>query len=70
MISGPKKTVSIVLPMELYEELDALAREASRSLPAYLRQVFKAHLEYMRRVSPPPIVPPRHAGVNRGNRLE
>ena len=69
MISGPKKTISIVVPLDLYVELDALATDASRSLSAYLRQVLKAHLHYIRRVSPPLSSPPHHSGANRGNRL-
>ncbi len=70
MRSGPKKTISILVPMDLYEELDALAQDTSRSLSAYLRQVLKAHLHYIRRVSPPLSSPPRHPGANRGNRPE
>ena len=70
MISGPKKTISIVVPMDLYEELDALAQDASRSLSAYLRQVFKAHLHYIQRVSPDPERPPQHSGASRGNHPE
>ncbi len=61
MISGPKKTISIIVPLDLYEELDALAKGASHSLSAYLRQVLKAHLHYIQRVSPHP------PGANRGN---
>ena len=70
MISGPKKTISIVVPMDLYEELDALAQDASRSLSAYLRQVLKAHLYYIQRVSPHPEHPPHHPGANRGHHPE
>ena len=51
MIKGPKKTVSITLPMEEYEKLSALAEESSRRLPAYVRQVLRAHLEYVGRLS-------------------
>ena len=70
MTNGPKKTISIVIPLDLYEELDALAQDASRSLSAYLRQVLKAHLHYIQRVSPHPERPPHHSGANRGNRPE
>ena len=51
MIKGPKKTVSITLPMEEYEKLSALAEESSRRLPAYVRQVLRAHLDYVGRLS-------------------
>ena len=50
MIKGPKKTVSIVVPIELYERLSELAGGPSRRLPAYIWQVLKAHLEYMERL--------------------
>lgn len=49
MREGPKKTVSILLPLDLYEELIELAEGNSRPVSAYIRQVLKAHLEYMGR---------------------
>lgn len=49
MVNGPKKTVSVLLPEELYQELQTLAAESSRPLSAYLRQVLKAHLQYLSR---------------------
>ncbi len=53
MISGPKKTVSIVMSAQLYEKLNELAEESSRSMSAYIRQVLKAHLEYLGRFRGP-----------------
>ena len=49
MISGPKKTVSILLPEELYRELLKRAEYSSRPLSAYIRQILKAHLQYLER---------------------
>lgn len=49
MQSGPKKTISVLLPLDLYEELNELAGDASRSVSAYIRQILKAHLEYLGR---------------------
>ena len=49
MREGPKKTVSILLPLDLYEELIELAEDNSRPVSAYIRQVLKAHLEYVGR---------------------
>ena len=46
---GPKKTVSVLLPLDLYEELNELAGDDSRSMSAYIRQVLKAHLQYPQR---------------------
>lgn len=47
MIKGPKKTVSVVLPLELYEWLSLLAGDASRTVPAYIRQVLKCYLWHL-----------------------
>lgn len=47
MIKGPKKTVSVVLPLELYEWLQLLAEETYRSVPAYIRQVLKCYLWHL-----------------------
>ena len=49
MREGPKKTVSILLPEELYQELSVLAEKSSRSMSAYIRQVLNAHLQYLSR---------------------
>lgn len=53
MVNGPKKTVSVLLPEELYRKLDALAKDSSRSMSAYVRQVLKAHLQYLDRFRGP-----------------
>ena len=53
MKEGLKKTVSILLPEDLYQELQALAAESSRPLSAYFRQVLKAHLQYLDRFRKP-----------------
>ena len=49
MKSGPKKTVSVLLPEELYKELLKRAEHSSRPLSAYIRQILKAHLQYLER---------------------
>ena len=46
MIKGPKKTVSIAMPMDLYLEIQKLAQETSRTTPAYIRQVLKRYLQH------------------------
>ena len=45
----PKKTISILVPEDLYQELSVLAAGASRPLSAYIRQILKAHLQYLER---------------------
>ena len=51
MISGPKKTVSIVIPEELYKELNEQAQDTSRTLSGYIRMVLKIHLQYLKHFS-------------------
>ena len=51
MTAGPKKTVSVLLPEELYQELLEKAERSSRPLSAYIRQILKAHLQYLERFS-------------------
>ena len=46
MIQGPKKTVCVLLPEEIYLELRSQAGEAHRSLPGYIRQILKRYLRY------------------------
>lgn len=52
MKKGPKKTVSIVMPLELYETLKELAKEDVRSIPGYVRLVLQKHIA--QRTSAPP----------------
>lgn len=49
MAQGSKKTVSVLIPEELYEEVSTQAKRSSRSMSAYIRQVLKAHLQYLER---------------------
>ena len=53
MIQGPKKTICILVPEELYLELNELAEKSSRSMSAYIRQVLKSHLLYLKRFQTP-----------------
>lgn len=47
MKQGPKKTVTVLMPVELYEQLNAQAKNSSRSLSSYIRQALKCHLLYL-----------------------
>ena len=49
MTARPQKTISVLLPEELYQELIKKAEHSSRPLSAYIRQVLKAHLQYLER---------------------
>lgn len=46
-ISGPKKTVSVLMSLELHERLKKQAEQTSRSVSAYIRQVLKCYLWHM-----------------------
>ena len=41
-----KKVVSVLLPIELYEEIEKLAEYTQRSKYAYIRQVLRVYLRY------------------------
>ena len=43
--SGPKKVVSVVMPMRLYDKLKALAEEQHRSIPGSIRMILWEHTE-------------------------
>lgn len=45
MKKGPRKTVSVAMPMELYETLKRLAEEDVRSIPSYIRLVLREHIQ-------------------------
>ncbi len=44
MISGPKKTVSVLMPLELYERVKEQAEQKNKTAPGYVRQVLKRYL--------------------------
>ena len=45
MIKGPKKTVGLILPMALYDKLSELAQKSCRTVPSYIRQICKRHVQ-------------------------
>lgn len=40
----PKKSVSVLMPLELYEQVREQAEKGSRTIPSYIRQVLKRYL--------------------------
>ncbi len=44
MKQGPKKRVSVLLPMDVYLALQPLAKENYRSLAGYIRETLRQHL--------------------------
>ena len=44
-----KKTVSITMPLELYDRLKRCADEDTRTLTSEIRQILKGYLEYLDR---------------------
>lgn len=51
MKRGPRKTVSVVMPLELYDTIKRLAEEDVRSIPSYIRLVLT---EQVQKSSVPP----------------
>ena len=47
MKPGPRKQLSILVPEELYQSLQALARENGRALSPYIRQVLKQYVRHV-----------------------
>ena len=43
---GPKKAVSLLLPMKLYEQIKTLSEESQRTTSAYIRQIIRIYLRY------------------------
>lgn len=56
MKKGPRKTVSVSMPPELYETIKRLAEEGVRSVPSYIRLVLMEHIQKSS-------VPPRRDGI-------
>ena len=44
MKNKPKKSVSVLIPVELYEKLLKLAKDSNRTLSGYIRQVLRWHV--------------------------
>jgi len=44
-----KKTVSVTLPVEVYDRLKQCAEEDTRTLTGEIRQILKGYLEYLDR---------------------
>lgn len=44
MISGPKKVVSVLMPLELYERVKEQAEQKGKTVPGYVRQVLRRYL--------------------------
>lgn len=44
MIRGPKKSVGVLMPLELYEDLKKIAEETGRTVPGYIRQILKRYM--------------------------
>ena len=43
---GPKKAVSVLLLMKLYEQIKTLSEESQRTTSAYIRQIIRIYLRY------------------------
>ena len=52
MIKGPKKMVGVLMSLELYDTIKALAEEEGRSIPGYIRLVLQQHVKEAAPVQP------------------
>lgn len=52
MKKGPRKTVGVVMPLELYNTLKTLSEEDDRPIPSYIRFVLMEHIEQKNSVPP------------------
>ena len=50
MFKGPKKTVSLGLPEECYDQIKELANDTYRTVPSYIRMII---YNYLRRLDRP-----------------
>lgn len=46
MIRGPKKSVSVLMTLEMYERVKVQARKKDKTIPGYIRQVLRCYLWY------------------------
>lgn len=44
MIRGPKKTVSVLMPQDLYDRVKQQAEKKGRTMAGYIRQVLRRYL--------------------------
>ena len=44
MMKGPKKSVGVLMPLELYERVKEQAERTGRRVPGFIRQVVKGYL--------------------------
>ena len=44
MIKGPKKSVAVLMPQELYERVKEQAEKKDKTISGYVRQVLKRYL--------------------------
>ena len=47
MLLGPKKTLCVVLPLELYHRLKDLSRQNIRTMSSYVRWILEQHLQHL-----------------------
>lgn len=44
MVKESKKSVSVLMPLDLYEQVREQAEKTNRTIPSYIRQVLKRYL--------------------------
>lgn len=48
---GAKKSVCVMMPQELYQQVREQAEKTCRTMPGYIRQVLKCYLQHVEHTS-------------------
>lgn len=48
MIRGPKKSVGVLMSIELYDQVKEQAGKTGKTIPGYIRQVLKRYLWHVK----------------------
>ncbi len=52
MKKGPKKTISVIVPLETYDTIKKMSQADARSIPSFIRLVLRDYLEEKNSVPP------------------
>lgn len=47
MLPGPKKSLTLMLPLELHQQLKELSKENGRTMSGYVRQILKRYIRFV-----------------------
>ena len=47
MVPGAKKSLTLMLPLELHQQLKELSKENGRTMSGYVRQILKRYIRFV-----------------------